>query len=680
MLTLLSLPFFAQGQVVRGTEASTLLTEHIQRPELLQLRETPSGRFRRCQFEIKWYLPQSDTGSRPIMRTICETKGNEAALLVMSPGGIPYAYFGTRHAYFCDADKANRVAYIRGIKFRLDSPTANMSPSLKISSALENSSCVLDLASFCGEILAEPDSECIYWHANRLFRVANSYGAFSEIRFNREWGKWSFPISHLSSRGVHGEGYEITNLQLGPRIVRSILDMERVLEMEVGAELYEAAAKNEVMFRFLPINDLHKMEHLFANQNVRITGAAWLESIKAAEDGHILAMDKLLETLKTEMQSPQPERDKMQKGFEDLYEALIVLVDQQLTAGNDGTDLYVVAGRDTTGSDARMEALFGRPTQLAIYDVVVAGVTCEHLSETDRIRIADTLGIVGLNDPRHQLDNLQEAVGSSDSMTLQYMLPTVAVRNAVASEKDIAKLRTGVNDETLPIDLRLYCLESIFLADAADGLAKQCAEVFNRGKSHRFLCGRCLLAAACSKEGRSLLIQGLKNNDMLFGPELPLAVLVGRVKRNDPESSVLMAAGKRYALDSTQGIGTQRLGAAIAAVDRDDEEFRDRFIRSALMSQHPVLIRCAVFDYLLGAKEIHKYCDDLSAALDHVSPQMRAQILIILAISVKDTMKDEHKDSLRRLAEKVKNDKDQAVRIIADQLYQKLREPDPLRL
>jgi hypothetical protein len=644
---------------------------------LFRLTSEPrQGRFSHFQFEFRWFAPGSSDITRPNLRLICEANGEDVAMLVTNAHGMPYALLAGDGAWTLDSDNGGAVIHIPRLKMNFDLPHQDVFPTMRLSTDRSKSKCRLDLAAVINELLKE-DLGCVYSPMNSTFNLTKEGRSGPMIRMNRERSKWSFGIAEVTVRNRAGEGYDITNIQAGPRIIRSILSMDETLKKEFAGSIREVKPTGQLVDELFPLAQPLTVEKKFDDPQVRQTGLKWLSAILTADPKLHSGLENTLTTLTNGLNNNEVSTARLDDLVDRLHAHLYEDVDRKLRKVVEDLDYTLMAGLDPTATRAHMECLHGHKLQMGTSAALAEAMVSPHLSPKGRLQAADALGLCGLENAEIQIAKLRERIKQIDDPSLPNILATIAVRNAVATNEDVLHLRDGIVNDKSSLPMRLYCLESLFLADGAEGLDNESADVWKLAYSRPDLQERCYFAAPCSKEGRAILIDELTrlvDDGTARDQVLPLSVLIGRVRSTDPEFGELMPLAKRYALNTSHDPIVQYFAARVAALDLNDDEYRHQFVSSALASKNVVLINCGVFQYLLLLQERpYRYFDALAVAFDTAPAKLRGQILTILKARFKEPIPEEHRAAFDRFITKAKGDANPTVRLLAQQFEQQQR-------
>jgi hypothetical protein len=178
---------------------------------------------------------------------------------------------------------------------------------------------------------------------------------------------------------------------------------------------------------------------------------------------------------------------------------------------------------------------------------------------------------------------------------------------------------------------------------------------------------RCLFAAVCSADGRSLLVEALDQKTQPHEPSYMLTAFRGyHVPRSDPQWPALMNVAKRYALDHEQPVKTRIAGAMVASDDRDDQAYREQFLRTALVSREENLV-AVVVGYLASEEKPFQYFIECTTAWNGSSREVKALMLVALCGRSVRPVPDEHKPAYEQFLETAGKEADPALRRLVEE-------------
>ncbi len=275
---------------------------------------------------------------------------------------------------------------------------------------------------------------------------------------------------------------------------------------------------------------------------------------------------------------------------------------------------------------------------------------------------------MGFDDAQSEIETLKKKMSLEENLELRCLISSVAVRSSVATEEDVSLLGAGLQNGNLTRKTRLICLESLFLADSIGGFEEECRTLLDAGNLSDSTFGRCMLAAACTALGREILIDAITTESPPFPPELTFPLLRDRISSTSPLWTRLLPVAERFALASGESIATRIFAAEIASKGEPSRPYRNEFIKAALESQEPALIKCAFEDYFLRDHNAYVYVNRLTKLLSTADVNMRRKILLMFPLCCPDEIPHDYRMDVQVFIEKASSDSDELVRHVAQKL------------
>jgi hypothetical protein len=664
---LLSSPAIADPTTDRDA-ALKLLSERLRDrpPPVLSNPQTDKERTH-FQFEALWYPQDSPDVSKPAFRVIFEADGKQAAMLVMSPEGTPYALFSEDGLYFCSSDETDTLIFIPDVHARLAFPAKSIGMRLDIALNTPTSQCNIDLRQIA-EFGSSSSETCRHSQLNQTADFTSPRGSRMRIIFSRERYTSSYPIAQFSMRSPEGYGYEITSIQCGWRITRSILDLHQVLTKTFAGRIRRIRLESfEQPDDLLPLGDARAIAAIFESEHVQRTSKTWLDSTLLLESERQRSMGGFLLVLEHSLESGKESLAATDQLLALLHDRLWreIGVTSRQAFSNGKPLLSLIPGTDSQHARTRVAWSYGIQQHRSMVELFSKTVASDSFSRDARILAADILGFIGFTEPELQMEMLRKQLTEGSSNRIRNLVSTVAIRNGIGASEDIVRLKQAIVDTSIPLNERYIYLESLYLTNSADDLQDVAMSLVQQGDRRNEFKHRCFFSAApCSSAGRSLLIHGLERDNIgMDTAAILLAFHCYKMPTSDAEWAKLTTAAKGYALDKNASGPTRILGAQVARDDLGDVTYREKFIRDSLTSQERSLIAVG-FSYLQQESVPRRFLPESVKVYEHLPFEARAIILTMMFH--KNSPPDLHAREFDELLQMARRDKEDAIQKLAD--------------
>lgn len=660
---------------LRGDAADGLLAMQLGRPGNYRLDSTTEEKF---QFEYRFLMKKglgSDAQTQ-WARAICESDGKRTAMLLLTHQGRPYAYIGQGDLYIVDSRNPRSLLLVDRIRAAAICGRYGGRVALTLDSELPRSQYMLNASRLIHSFLASEHTN-EYLPFRQAFEMRIEPPASVRVLLSREAWQHSFPVRCItcvsSKKGVQ---WEITNIQCGPGISRSILNVESVFEREFPGARRRLEKEDELAVAW-GAPEFTNLQEQFDSPNAIATGDE-LGALCLPKMGGDPALRKLAATQIEQIDAELAKREgDHSKAIFELLDQLhgSTLFDAIVTKSIliRGQESFAVSGRDPNRTVICTEALLGPDLQRHLYNTL-ADVVCQpRMNKATRARALDLLGDIRLPDDDPALIRIAKCIAADESFTLKVLLASVRARQLDATSEDITLLRKAFRAVDTKDELRGVCLEALLLADATSGFTAECEKLLANDAVNQELKNRCQMAVACSKEGRDILISGLTATDnRRLSPGFVLPVLGTRIAKNDRQWPALLEALEQTALDKSLSYAEQVTAARMAATDDGERPFREKFLRHAIADGNKVLIESALLYCLSGMKQPLDYIPEIMPLLESPDPSVRVSTVRVVTLYTKDTIPREHYATLEKFVSAIDATNDVELqrfgKIIRDQL------------
>jgi hypothetical protein len=581
-------------------------------------------------FEIEWRLESDGQDDQPTFRTICD--GTTREVMVLTGDGLPYAYFNSDGAFVVDATDRSQLAFLPGATCQIGYGDPDRSPYLTVGAKLMPK-IELDLPRFGRSVLAA-DLQFSFSKQNQSFTAASPRGSVVTI-FQSAPGSGAPYFNQFSVLDDQGDGFVISGIQRDRAYEANFAAVERHLRRVFGDQIVQRTPSKKLLESLFPVTDAEGLTQRFQDEATRAVGEKWLRSAWITGEQWREGLEKLLAEPGTTAMS--------EEAVKDLCKHLLAIVYQKAVIQRRPAALGFLQKYEVSRARQLLHGIYGVSLSRRIEARLIAAVASKELSLETRLRAADYLGVIGLEQPVSSLGDLH---ASRDAESLDAMLCSVSVRNGVATDADIERLRRAAANASLDPTTRLVSLEALSIAQAAHGRADLYEELFVTAKSTDWHQGRLLLAAACCQEGRGFLTHVLEKQHQEVAEDMLLDILEQRHDASDPTKAALIAFCEREALDENKTVLVRCIAARIALHDDQPRPFQSHFIRQAIRERNAFLIKNAAVSYWLSHGNVHQYADELGDAFPLLAASEKVLVLMELAISPPDSLSDERRQML----------------------------------
>lgn len=244
-------------------------------------------------------------------------------------------------------------------------------------------------------------------------------------------------------------------------------------------------------------------------------------------------------------------------------------------------------------------------------------------------------------------------------------------------EVDAALLRQIVEDDQVPQELRLICLEGLLLLGDTGGLEEFIyATVCGAGDDVRDMARRCLFAAGCSREGRAVLRRMLVDRlpEKLFRSALFLAET--GIRPGDSEWETCLQVAEEIALDPQSPWELRVKASELASFGDESRPFRDRFIWQVLLSGKARAFNETGWRYLPQHSGGQRYVAEFEQVLRTGTADQRRFAVYLLSRSCdKELTTSQEEQAVLKLLRLIAADDEIGGFLSATLMYRKFRKP-----
>jgi hypothetical protein len=621
--------------------------------------ETPAADEIPMHFEIEWRLEDDGQDDQPTFRTICD--GTTREVMVLTGDGLPYAYFNNEGAFVVDVTDHSELVFLPGVTCQIGYGDPDHSPYMSVSGKLP-ARIELDLDRFGSSVLAA-DLPFTFSEENRSFTAASPRGSVVTIYQGAPRSGAPY-VNQFSVLDDQGDGFVISGIRRDRAYEPNFAAAKDNLRKTFGDQIVERSPSKELLESLFPVTDAKRLARRFQDEATRAAGEKWLRSAWITGEQWRESLENLLADSGAAVMS--------EEAVEDLCKHLLAIVYQEAVIQRRPGALGFLPQYDVRRARQLMHGIYGVSLSRRIEQTLISAVASNELSLPIRLKAADYLGIVGLEQPAVSLRNLHESINVE---SLHAMLCSVSVRSRVATDADIAPLRSAARNATLEPAVRVASLEALSIAQAANGCADLYEELFEPAKSTDWYQGRLLVAAACCEEGRGFLTSVLAKQYSDVAEDMILDVLELRHAQSDPTDAALIEFCEGEALDESKSVLIRCIAARIALHSDQQRPFPAQFIRQAMREGNEWLIAFAIQDYWIARGNVHEYASDLTEAFPRFAPRLKILVLIAISVSVPDALPDEGRQAVREFLAVASEDSERAVSVAARVTAAKLSIP-----
>ncbi len=489
---------------------------------------------------------------------IIEGSHNQAAALLCTGGGIPYAHVAGE-LLSCAVGPRSEMIGLPGAVFRFRvSNHADMRYLYSINNFGVPSSVRLGLSELLRNVRAEAgDPEPNHLAQRLLFGKEN--GSTAIVRLSRERTPGGFPIASIVLRTSDGAFIAVTDIVVNREACWSISKPLPAL-----AELAPPLTEELVTEKYGPIGEaigwvVDQRAASYVRRDVRrlVWGGLMLFCFPVRDD--ITADER--QVIETAIESLQPRMvgyvvgDARTQAYRDLEEVLQRKIVQpaNLVDPRPGAVVRYVTGRDRHRTATALEVRLRPALARSVYAVLRETITDRRMTDEQRAMTLDLLGEIGIPELSNGLVEVSEALEADPPQLVRVALASAKARTGVPTDDDVKLLREAVADRATPDRWRAVWLEALLLMDEAEGLQPVIADVLGRalGQDRDEFAKRCLLAAGCSDDGREVLLRLARGDGKEPPPVELMRVLSTAIMPGDRQWDDWLALARQFAVAET---------------------------------------------------------------------------------------------------------------------------------
>lgn len=585
--------------------------------------------FDRFQFQVWFYLqPRGETIWKPSYRMICETDGDRAAILVLTADGAPQAFIGPEAAFFVTPNEPTMLSRMPGLRFRFKCNSIG-SVEFVLSGSLRESSCVLDLYRICHALVTEATITG-FTASNAEFSFENPNGSTASIRFSRERSPLSYPVDRIQLSGATGKGVSFTGFLRGPRISRSILEFDKLIASNWPSDIQDLPLTTEAIGRVYPVNDAERWET--ANSSPSFRTISRTLSNMMAEQGITTHLQSLTELTADYENNQNYKNSQIRTRILDLREFFLDTAFWPVIAPSRNSRMWCVPGCDNSKTSIPATLAVGPANLRIAVDVFHDIATSESFDLEVRLCALDIIEFFGFDEPLIRYRDLRERLANDHNPWMRAAIAAASTRGDKTEAGDLGLLRKTLLDEEAPREIRQRALEALLLARNVNGLEDVAFEILASLNSADMNVDRCLMAAAIVPDGVRILLRLAESG--AYSQTMILLLLRDHVGRDHAEFSEVSAYAKDVAFDTDAEPNARAWAAEIVARDTADIATRDLFVRMALESGEPILIRCAIVNFLCVDKSACEYLPQLRKAVLSCDVTTRERIVDAIPLCI----------------------------------------------
>lgn len=336
-----------------------------------------------------------------------------------------------------------------------------------------------------------------------------------------------------------------------------------------------------------------------------------------------------------------------------------------------------LTGHERWRTAERFEAFAEPGLPSDVYESLAVVILDTHAVQEDRIAALDLLGELGLPPLDRMLPKLDQRLRQDNDLLIRALWASAAARIGGIQEVDARLLRQVVEDETMPQYVRLTCLEGLLLLGDTDGLEEFIyATVCSAADDVRDLPRRCLFAAGCSPEGRTVLRHILVDRR----PEalLPSALFLAEtsVHPGDSEWEACLQVAEEIALDRQRPWELRVKASEIASFGDESRPFRDQFVRQVLLSGEARALSETGWRYLPKQSGGQRFITEFEQVLRTGTADQRKFAAYLLDLSCDKELTSAEEQAVLKLLRLIAVDDEAQGFPRATSMYYKFRKPE----
>ncbi|MCX6833636.1 MAG: hypothetical protein NTW07_00635, partial [candidate division Zixibacteria bacterium] len=633
---------------------------------------------RRFQFEYRRIT--KDAQQKPIcLRWLVERMNNKVEALLVWDNGLPYAHVGQEHVIAISRSEPGQTDVVPGVTFRfLARDTAELLKPFCLTNAPEAAQVRVDISTLVKEIQAV-DGHPSFDRRTLTFTYTKPNGSVALVRLPRDRRPRQFPVATITLKNKYGEGVVLTNFWLDNGLVRSICSSSNTAKTAAPADSHEfQRTPDAVAWLVSP----KLVSQLAEEPKHRQAGLKLLASTRT-DCCFTNAEQSLLADLLRKVQSGRDRKKPNDTEWANVFGQLSNLLQRKVivpvTVIQEGANAPArfVTGYDRRRSAQLLELLAGPDLALELYNALTALAVDATLQPEKRALAIDLLGVLGVPEGSGVLQQIAARIEKSPPDMLRLALATAQARTGDPSDADVELLRRAVANTATLERWRYISMESLLLIDETHGIEPMVDALVSSAVERRtehILAERCLLAAGCSSEGRNAMLRVIgappRNSQVIeLLPFFATAIMPGDIQWESWLRSV-----KQLALDENLSPDSRWIAADVAARDKADGAFRDRFIRSALRSHKVRVMSRLMSDYFSLQGTAYKYVDEFALLLDSQDVELRRAASITFTLMCSPRPPQNCEAGMVSVMKKILADKDQDVRLVAWPLLAGMRE------
>jgi len=653
--------------------------------EALSLSSEPNSATARFQFQYRRQVFLSP--DRPAhIAMIVERSHHQAGLLLLRGDGVPYAHFTRTHLVFPDAEGSGKLLALQGcaFAFRCAGLSDFATRIVRYSPGAGRATIELDVAALLGDI--EDSFENTGFNSRTLtweFRNANDSRA--TIRLWRERRPHQFPVASVILRNKAGEYAALTDFSLREvpiAISTPHATIEGLAQPVTADELAAAHGSLEKAVGWLL--DPEVVATICNNARYRQTGYDFLASFPVAgrfTENEAALLRRLLAELEEGSNAHSGDPAEWLKPLAQvntlLYEK--VIGPAQVILERPTGVVRFVTGYDRRRTARMLQMRAGPRLARRLYDVLAAVSTDAKLGEEQRAVAIDMLGAIGVPEESDLLDSIASDIEDPPPDLVRLALASARARTGDPTDADVELLRAAAADPATEENWRSIWLESLLLMDEARGMETIIEKVLSAGETWtgHAPATRCPLAAGCSDEGRNVLLRLAQRRADEPRCDLLMAVLSTAIMPGDRQWGEWLPLARELALDESLAAESRWIAADVAAREMTDEDFRGRFIRSALRSDDTRLVGRLLLDYLGPARSAYKYAREFQSLFKSPDAELRRAAVVVFVVTCSPKPPREYEDAVVRVVKMMLGDADRDVRMATWRLFEEIAEKNP---
>jgi hypothetical protein len=587
------------------------------------------------QFELRGRTRASADGEFREQHYIVERNGPKFGVLMLSGDRLPYALLSSGRFVLLDRERPGDFRILQGrglqcgwgppgIRWQLGSPDNE-----------DDSWGRFNLTELMQQFRSE-EVTCRFEQRARTLYFRKATGATARIVINTD--PRGFPITELSMTSSQGDSATLTNFQVGTPPARSILEIRGELEPvritrsatadQVSQELarlglrgtHDDAKSKAAALMLLGLFAVDRSAALFPGQSERVREALdVLRGEVADRDALAVALDDLAGSVRRVAVEP------LQAGGIHIEEVALDRI-RAATAGRKPPRRIAPPKLDYPRGLARcrLEAAFGPELASDCLLALKTLIANPHADAGQRSSALVLLGDIGAPSAA-DWDEISTAVERGADAALAEAAAAARARAGEPRDRDVERLRAGLSNREAPLASRYAALEALGLVDELAG-QEQAVQTLLSPESAEHAPEpllRYISAAGSAPSGRNVLL-GCLTEEFHHLPQADIAIMLAqRIAVGDAARPRFLQAMRVLALDEGADASARDLAWRIYLnANQSDREFADRFVRSALATNSPVLVQSAAVaaDVLKTARG---YLPEIEELLDSPDAELR---------------------------------------------------------